>query len=547
VGEPATFHRLKAALPVALAILGTAIFLRPARDGLLGDPLGETHNHLWALGRALTGVDANVPAGWTVPLMDPPNLPIFALGWIVSPIAAWNGLAVGNVLLAAAGGWVLGRELGGRAGAWTGMAAVAWSPFLGGAIEFGVTEAWPLGWYAFHLAALVRFRRTGTPGAAGIAGLSLGIFALSGWYHAAFALVVAPLAAGWVLAARRDARALGGLALIGVIGSALVAPRLPGLVDHLPVWADRAAGLSDPVSIRAWARQERYGIDLLAFLPAWETVTPSYSVYFGLTTLALGLAAGRAGWPWLGMAVPLWALALGHWVRAGGEPIRIGGEPLLGPAGWLVEHVEHARFVTHWYRAVGPATVLVAGAAAIGASRLVTALDARRPGLAAWVPPLLAALLLVDSLALSRTRWPRVAAPVQLPSVYAGISDRPGAILDLPIDDNQRRDFPYVSRRPYWLWQLWHGQPVTENYEGADSILQRSGQARALQSACGGLPFARPGAPDADRQDPGSEAVTLHDLGIRWVVVHREIAPEGCEEAVAALFEDAGEGAYEVE
>ena len=72
------------------AVLGTAVFLWPARSGLIGDPTYEVHNHLWYFAHALVGIQGNFPAGWDLPLMDPPNLPWFALGWLVSPAAAWN-------------------------------------------------------------------------------------------------------------------------------------------------------------------------------------------------------------------------------------------------------------------------------------------------------------------------------------------------------------------------------------------------------------------------------------------------------------------------
>ncbi|MBM4391356.1 MAG: hypothetical protein FJ090_09560 [Deltaproteobacteria bacterium] len=498
--------------PALAALLGTALFLWPARAGLLGDPFGEAHNHLAAHGQALLDLRVNYPAGWDVPLMDPPNLPIFALGWLVSPVVAYNGMVVANVLLAALGGWQLGHETGGRPGAWVGMAAVAWSPFLSGVIDFGVSESWPLGWYALHLAAMLRLRREPSLGRAAWAGLSLGIFALSGWYHAAFALVVAPLLALHVR--RRE------LWLTGLVALALVLPRFVDLLPHLDVWAGRAAGLSDPGDIRAWTRTERYGIDLFMFGPATEVVTPSYTVYLGVATVGLAVLGGRAALPYLGMAMPLWVLALGHWLRAGGE--LLADFPM--PAGWLVSTFDSAQFVTHWYRAAGPATVLLAAAAATGASR------ARLPA------AVLAAGILADSLWLSHTRWPRVAAPLSFPPEAAEMSAMEGPIFELPVDANRGSPERAGSRRPYWIYQLRHHQPVAEHYEGADAALRLSGQARALQAACGGLPRPRPGAPDEGSTAPGSEGVSLHDLGFRHVVVHPALAPSGCADAVEAAL-----------
>lgn len=511
------------ALPLGFALVGSTLFLWPARIGLLGDPAGETHNHLWFFAHTLLGLRANVPDGWDVPLMDPPNLPWFALGWLVSPAVAWNLVAVANVALGCFGGWVLGKQVGGtRSGAFVGMAAVGWSPFLGGAIDFGVTEAYPLGFFALHVAMMERLRaEPGSRRVAAAAGLALGLFALSGWYHAAFALGVAPL-----LAWRARSRLV---AFVGTLALLLVLPRFLQLLPHLDVWSERAAGLSDATDIRQWQRQERYGIDALRFLPSLTTFTPSVSVYLGVVLVATSLLGGRASLPWIAMAVPLYVLALGHWLRVGGHVVKLEG-PLLMPAGWLVNGWEWPRFITHWYRAAGPATVLLAAAAAAGAGRAERWAAGRR--WAAILGPGIAALALADSLALSSTRWPRVAAPLPAPAALP----LDGPVLDLPLDNNRTPPELYGSRRPYWMWQLSHRQAVAENYEAADSVLRESGEARTLQAACGGLPTARPGAAEADAVATGSEGVSLWSLGFRWIVVHDALAPSGCIEAVTARF-----------
>ncbi len=539
------------------AVLGTAVFLWPARSGLIGDPTYEVHNHLWYFAHALVGIQGNFPAGWDLPLMDPPNLPWFALGWLVSPAAAWNTMAVANVLLGCLGGWLLGERIGGTpASAWVAMALVGWSAFLGGAIEFGITEAWPLGWFALHLWAMEGLAGRGPspkPPTTGrrdavIAGITLGIFALTGWYHAAFALVVEP-ALAWRVRRPRVLAAVGGIAL------AMVLPRFLQLLPHLGVWADRAAALSDPTDIRAWDRVERFGVDLLRFGPSTQTFTPSTSVYLGVGALIFAVLGGRRAWTWLAIAAPLWLLALGHWLRIGGKVVKLGG-PVELPAGWLVDHLESARFITHWYRAAGPATVLLAAAASVGVasgelrlSRLIY--GPTREGAAAgaesgssgpppggaggglrWLGPLLAAFLLGDSVALSATRWPRMAAPLPVPPALP----LDGPVLDLPVDDNHTRPETYGSRRPYWMWQLVHRQPVAENYEAADAVLAASGEARTLQEACGGLPRPRPGASAAGAVDPGSESISVAALGFRWIVVHDALAPSGCAAAVEARF-----------
>ncbi len=506
-----------------LAACGVAVFLWPARLGLLGNPGGETHNHLWALAQARLGLEVNVPDGWDVPLMDPPNLLWFWLGWLVSPVVAWNLTAVANVAIGLCGGAWLGWEVSRtRSGAWVAAAATGFSPFLAGAIDFGVTEAWPLGLYAAHVAAMERMRNRPDRRTTVVAGVLLAAFALSGWYHACFALLIAPLLA--LRVGHREAL------LAGAVAAVLVFPRFWGLLPHLEVWQERAAGLSDPAPIRAWLSVERYGIDLLRFLPSTSQFSPSYSVYLGVVVVLLAAVGAKRSLPWLLMATPLWVLALGHWLRVGGVPVTLE-EPVLMPAGWLVDRVPLLRFITHWYRAAGPATVLLAAGAAVGAGRLEGWLSGSgRLRFAALLAPALAALVLLDSIGLSGTRWPRVAAPLPAPP-FATFS---GPVLDLPIDDNRTDPAMYGSRRPYWLFQVAHEAPVAENYEAADSVLMRSGEARRLQTACGGLPRSRPGAVHAGEEAPGSGAVTLRSLGFAEVVVHRRLAPPGCEAAVRA-------------
>lgn len=527
---------------VLVAVAGTILFLWPTQPGLLGTRYGETHNHLWEFSQEMAGLVANAPAGWDLPLMDPPNLPFFALGWLYSPVAGHDAIAIGNVLLGALGGWRLGRAVERlhrrrrTAAPWVGMAAVAWSPFLGGAIEFGVTESWPLGWFALHVAEMVELRRRASLATAARAALFLGVFALSGWYHALFAGVACPLLAAWV---RRP-----HVLAVGLVGAAIPLPRFLDLVGRLDTWQDRTIGLSHPTDILGRHRIFAHGADLLDFLPTTLSRTPSHSAYLGVTIVLLAALGGRRAVPFLASALPLWILALGHWLRLGGRVIRLPF-PVELPAGFLVDHVEALRVVSHWDRAAGPASVLLAAAAAAGATAI-------RPR-ARWVAPAVALAVLADSVAFSPTRWPRLAHSVELPAevlelMALAAEHGPGSVLDLPMDDNDLPTDTASSRRPYWLWQAWHRLPVAAHYEGYESVLMRSGRARTLQARCGGLPVARPGANETRRNAEGSDPVTLAQLGFRYVVLHRANAPEGCAEAIeAALGPPAGASTWVID
>ena len=79
-------------------------------SALIGDPLGETDNHLWMFWRQVRWMVSgavpltNAPVGVNIPLMDPVNLPIYTALSPLGPVLAYNGLALWSVVLSLAGG-----------------------------------------------------------------------------------------------------------------------------------------------------------------------------------------------------------------------------------------------------------------------------------------------------------------------------------------------------------------------------------------------------------------------------------------------------------
>lgn len=513
---------LAALLP--LAVTWPAVLHLP--DRILGSPTSEVDNHLWMLQVARwrlagrPGPFSNWPDGWELPMMDPVNLLVAVPASLGGPVAAWNLTVLANLALATAGGWALGRAVAPGA-AVVGAVALGTAPFLLGVVDFGLSEAMGLGWLALHLAGLVRWAREGhTESLVGAAAALTGLL-WTGWYHALFALLLAPalMVAGW----RARGRPLAVLLAWAIPGLT----RVPALLDTLAqqgLWAARFPGLRRPEPWPWWRDLPDQGADLLTFvLPRLDAAPTSRTVYLGLGVLLLGLLGGRRAAPWLALAAGLLVFALGPWLRVAGQPVAGG---LLLPAGWLTRAVPLLEGFTHWDRATGPATVCLAAAAAVGAARLAARTGRR------WLPAALAAVVAVEAVALSPTRFPRTTYAPDPPAALLGL---PGerALAQVPVDDAGQppRD---RSRRPYNQWQAFHGRPVAENYEGPDTLLRRAPALATLNGRCGG-PLPR-GAARELPPDPAPTLAQLDRLGFDWLVVHPDLArdPAACAAAARA-------------
>lgn len=512
-------RRVAVAFVVLAAVLATWPLVITLPTALLGEPQGELDNHVWMAW--FGGRDApmrNLPAGFPLPLIDPVHLLWWAPARLFGPVVTWNLGIVGDVALAALGAWALAREAGAERGAVIAAVAAVASPFLGGMLEFSISEAWPTGWLALHAAALLRLSRTGEKRAAVAAGAALSAFLLSGWYHVAFGAVAELGLLGWLLL-RRPRVVPWALLAAGVAALPLI-PLWRTTQARAEIWAPRISGLTRAETYTDWAVNPRFGTDLLnLFTPHLDGAPLARTTYVGLAVLTLALVgltrpSGRA---LFALALPLYVLTLGHWLRVGGEPIA-GLGPL--PAGWLVGTFSAPRAISHWYRAAGPASVFFVGAAAVGAHVLLS----RWPRLT--LP--LAGLVLADALLLSPTPWPR---PSFVPDPPPAILKLEGGLVQLPFSEG-RGLANVTSHRPYDLWQVFHEQPIAENYEGPDVLLAESPTVAGWQRACSDrAPIARTSrTPEEDLAWLGTQA--------RWVVVHLPLARRGC---VAAVTRSLGE------
>ncbi|MEC7242757.1 MAG: hypothetical protein VXW32_16105 [Myxococcota bacterium] len=459
-------------------LLGGVVFTWPLLlhpTELYGHAQGEASNHLWMFWRAgEAGVVANYPMGLPIPLMDPINLPIYrALAW-VHPALGYNAVWCFNLALAFTGAVFLARVMGvaHRASLVAGVAC-AFSPFLSGLGSFGITESWGIGWLGFHCGFLIRYGQERRRVDLLAAGLTLAAFLWTGWYSAVFAVVTECCLAVTLL---RRRQLNFGFVLQGGLASLLVLPRLVSFWGDRGFWSGRWDGAPAPLDGQweAWRELPRSGADLLNFtLPSLSSVEVSKAVYLGLIVLILAAWAGRRGRLLVLWSLPFVLLSLGPYLMVGGHQSWLGSSLPL-PAQGLRGIFPPLEGVTHWWRALAPAVLFLAVAAAMGAERV----GRERPR--AWI--LLSGLVLFDSIGLSQTPWPRDLISVRPPPVYEKLEEE-GALLQLPVH-NERREFSEDVPRIYNRWQPVHGQPVVENYEGRDHLLDRNPLLQGLQALC---------------------------------------------------------------
>ena len=501
----------------ALLVLSWPLLLHPTR--LLANGVGEGNNHYWMLWRAFqSGPVSNLPQGVPIPIMDPVNL-VWAAPWMWSPALAFNAVIVANMLLAFAGAWALAwvLELDWRACIVAGLACMS-APFLWGVVSFGITESLPVGWLALGVAALIRHGQQGLHRWWVLAGVCIGAFGLSGWYHAAFAVPVLLLVGPWL--AWRYRRPLGLLGAAGIV----LAMCLPALVDFLAVrefWSPRwrNPAHAPPPFYPDWRSMPHRGADLINFfLPSLERIAVSKSVYLGVVTVGLAALAGKKARIWLGVLMLMFVLALGFWLKIAGQTA-FGGVQLRLPAGGLTDLLPALEGITHWHRAIGPAIPFLALSAAFGAARLMKRWER------VWIP--ISVALVLESVLLSQTPWPRDLTPVQVPNVLADLPA--GALAILPFDNAPISGQTELPRR-YNLWQPGLNRPITENYEGADAALSISSLLSAGNALCrvpGGdhsrdLYPKELRVPERAIADGGAG---LEKLGVRYVSLHRDLCP----------------------
>lgn len=454
--------RREALLLAAVLVVLPLIVLWPLplvfTTDVLTHPEREGATHIWGLWMAVYEhspliLDTELlawPDGTRLVLVDPGNVPLYALfGWL-GPAAGYNGVLWGNVVLCGLGGALLARQVEGRM--WLGaVVAICAAPVIAASSE-GTTEDFAVGWVAIQLALLLRFADRGRWWDGVLASGALAMAFYGGPYNGIWALGLDAAVGVGLLARKRwpqAGRALG----VGGLAGVFVAPQAWAVLTQrqagLPGSKERA-GLPDVFESADFRGGLHHGGDLLdPLLPVQLTGgegVVSHTAYVGVIGLVLGCWAvwkRRELWPWLAGAGAFMLLSLGPYLYLRGQVLDVGDRLIPGPAGWLIMASDVFGRLTRWYRAGGVAVLLLAP--------LVSTVGAGWRG-AIWAP-----LIVLDALLLAPLRWPlHTAAPPDVTPLEAlpegPILEMPPFVLDLP-PEGQWRDWNLLA-------QTLHHRPV---------------------------------------------------------------------------------------
>ena len=166
-----------------------------------------------------------------------------------------------------------------------------------------------------------------------------------------------------------------------------------------------------------------------------------------------GWVLSRAARPWLAFA------AFAALASTGPYAPLTGGLALpwpVNPAWWALHVFPGGALLLEPFRYALPAALALAMAGTVGVHAL-----ARRYG--AWVPIVATVAWSAELIALSPVPFPLPTARVEVPSLYAQLSDLPpGAVLELPYFDRGTDRFD----RAHFLHQLVHGRPIPDEVLG---------------------------------------------------------------------------------
>jgi hypothetical protein len=467
---------------VVVVLLGPLVLLWPLpivfADAVLAAPDQEAATHIWGLWAALEHhmplvVDSpllNWPDGQRLVLVDPANLPAFAIGSLISPAAAYNLVLAAGVALMGVAGALLAGQIGAHP-TLTAAIAMATPTVLANAAD-GQTEGFAVGWVGIQLALLIRCLRGGPAWGVALAGLALALCWYGGPYNGVFAaLLNIGLVAGWPKQGRR--LAWPRAALVAVLAVALCAPLAAAVLQDrpsgLPGDPSRAGPLNLVENPRIFRGGMQTGADMLdPWLPAALTggeAEVSHTAYLGAFVLllaVLAVARDRRRWPWLAGGLSFAVLSWGPWLSVGGLGLRIDNQLVTGPAGWLAAGVPVLDRLTRWYRAGAVASLLLAPLAALGAAELTRGWRAR-PHRHTTALVTIGAVVWVDALLLAPLKWPlhQTPLPDRAPWRAADLLDpsRREALVELPPVTSATPP-PGAWRDQVGVLQPLHGRPV---------------------------------------------------------------------------------------
>lgn len=524
-------------LAVALAALVTwpLVELRGAR--LIGDPDGDVWNHAWGpwwwasalrQGELPWRTDAlGAPQGGVLWFIDPM---LAATGAALSPIlgfvSTYNISVLLFVTLAALGAARFARALGAAPiGEATAAIAVCASGPLRSAIHNGTTEALHLGLLALALALgerAVHARRDGPWLAAGAAvGALVG---LSPYLGLGAAIALAIRAAPALRAPRGPMLGLATALALAAPGLMLLSASLsaPDALLQRPPAMNEGLALMHAVDPR----------ELLRPLAGPARPEPGFvhASHLGWAALALAVAAGRGRGGWWAALVVCALLSLGPWLALDGAWVELGGARVPLPAR-LIQLLSPDLAVTHARRFGAASTVVLAGLAGLGATRLWRA----RPALAVGG----ALLVGVEGLGLTGLPWPLPSSDAAIPPVYAELRGEPqDMVLDLPTDLGAS-----MGTSRYLYYQTAHGQPLpyVPDARASTSSLMGEQSFQVLAARCARRPDEQ-AALRLSGLDAPLRPERLRAAGVRWIALHRALDPAATQALLAVLVPALGPG-----
>jgi len=418
-------------LPVLLGaalccVLVGASLVGGGEGGLLAWHGGEIYGHRWVQWWWSEGLDpsalAHGASDWRV--IDP-------LTTALAGLVGWNGVVLGGVALAFAGGAALARQTGGSPV--VGGVTLALAPIFLGSLASGLSEDAALGLVALALALLVTPEAgspgTGSPGAGAprwglrlAGGALLGLAAWCGLYLALIGAALALLVG--VATLLRERRGwldwLGSACLAG----ALTLPALWGQGERLAGEGHRLGEVAERAE-PLWRVNPWRGADLASFFaPGAAPLQPEdlvrlHPAYLGFAALALALYGGRSRW-WLAL-IGAMVLSTGAGLSFAGAPLGVGN-----PVVEVLSEVPGLSLLNHHGRLLMGGAIALAVLAARGAARLT-----RRFGERAAVA---CAVAIAAEIALaSPAPLPMPTTPADIAPIWHTLADGEGAVLVVPM------------------------------------------------------------------------------------------------------------------
>lgn len=434
-------------------------------------------------------------------------LPMVPVAASLGPVAAYNVAILVAFTLTGYAGWLLARAFGAQhpAAAWLSGALLTAAPFHSAKLAAGQLNFVSLQWLVFYLLALALVLRQRQRWAIGLAVLLFPLVVLTDWYWGLVAGVTTLVWSGLMLVAGPARRQLFGYLLALGLGLGLVTfllvlgalavrePTRPDPVDRTALWAaytegnsSDALGLLYPAALNPlWA------LPVERFLKAVAPHGISEGSYTAAGWVLLALASlgvvwyGRREWPLLGVALVAWLLSLGPTLYLLGWPT---GVALPYQLIQLVPLLETARrpnifgavsmIIAMIFAAMALQRLVTQRPSALGSSLASTrpvglkpSAKATKPAYAGYsgdeipqaerlaaITPQRRWLLVGIALLAAFELWPplRFPYPLAQAEVFTRLADRPGVVVDLPVEDDLKsRSLSH---------QMQHEQPILRGY-----------------------------------------------------------------------------------